>query len=193
MNRSRRNLIVIAAVVAVVIAAGSAAAIAVGFGGGEGGTGGGDGDGGGEITEGGPLAGQAAGGATASGAPVALDKPYSWGESSIINETDEPVTIERLELLEVPEGLRVLGMYALPGEETGIGMAEGYDPDSWPQIPGLVIPPGETYEFIAGFELDKPGRFLIPGVRIYYRAGGERYVVTLNRAVRWCGPIEVSP
>ena len=193
MNRSRRNLIVIAAVVAVVIAAGSAAAIAVGFGGGEGGTGGGDGDGGGEITEGGPLAGQAAGGATASGAPVALDKPYSWGESSIINETDEPVTIERLELLEVPEGLRVLGMYALPGEETGIGMAEGYDPDSWPQIPGLRDPARGDVRVHSGLRarqartLPHPGRsHLLPGRR-------RALVVTLNRAVRWCGPIEVSP
>jgi hypothetical protein len=82
VTRSRRNLIVIALLAVAVIAVGSAAATAVGFGGDEDGGSGEDAEGGGEIIEGGPLAGPAAGGATASGAPVALNKPYSWGDTS---------------------------------------------------------------------------------------------------------------
>ena len=100
------------------------------------------------------------------------------------------MTIERVELLELPAGMRVLGMYALPGAEAGIGLGEDYDPSGRPELPGLTIPSGRAFDLVVGLELTQPGRFLIPATRVHCRVGEKRYRAALNHAVRLCGPLE---
>jgi hypothetical protein len=165
-----------------VFAAGSAAVVAVVL----------DGDGAADsdgelIRTGGPLAGP--GNASATSAPVPLGKPYSWGGTTLVNKGDEAVTIERVELLEVPEGMRVIGMYALPGGESGIGLGKGYDPTG-PQFSGLTIKPDNSYDVVVGLEITKPGAFTIPGTRVHYRVGTERHQAILSHGIRLCGPPE---
>jgi hypothetical protein len=184
MHPRRRRLLV--ASIAALVVGGSAAALAVAFGGDdESSRASSDG-----IQEGGPLAGTASSSATATSAPVPLGEPYSWGGTPLINDGDEPVTIERIELMELPPEMTVVGMYALAGSEPGIGLRAGYEPAEWPEPAGLTIQPGETYDLVVGAQIEQPGRFLIPGVRIHYRAGETRYQATLNHALRLCGPPE---
>lgn len=147
-------------------------------------------DGAGSVREGGPLAGL--GGASATSAPVPLGEPYSWGGTTLVNSGDEPATIERVELLAVPAGMRVLGMYALDGAGPGIGLGEGFEPTG-PDFPGLVIRSGTSYDVVVGLQLEEPGRFLIPAARVHYRVGENRYQTVFNDAVRLCGPPETYP
>jgi hypothetical protein len=168
--------------VVVVLAAGSAAVFAFAVGGGESGSG----EEGGVAHEGGPLADPD--NASATYAPVPLGKPYSWGATTLANAGDEAATIERIELLDVPEGMRVMGMYALDSSESGIGIGKGYQPDGRPTFRGLTIEPGEGYDIVVGLEITKPGRFAIPASRIHYRIGEQRYQTVMSHAIQLCGP-----
>lgn len=180
MTRSRRLFLVL--LVVVLIAAASAAVLAFAVGGGESGSGGTAG----VVREGGPLADPD--NASATSAPVPLGQPYSWGLTALANAGDEVATIERIELVDVPEGMRVIGMYALDSSESGIGIGEDYKPDGRPELPGLRIGPDKGYDIIVGLEITKPGRFAIPATRIHYRVGEQRYQTVMSHAIQLCGP-----
>jgi hypothetical protein len=179
VTRIRRRRFVLAALATVVLAGVAVFLLAVG----------GDDGRGQDVEEGGPLA-VTADTATATSFPAELGAPYSWGATPLVNDGDEPATIERIELMVVPAAMRVVGMYALPGLESGIGSAEGFDPGDWPNPTGLVIEPGQAYELVVGAQIEEAGRFLMPGVRIHYRVGEDRYQATLNHALAMCGPPE---
>ena len=133
VTRSRRLLLVLLAVG--LIAAATAAVLAFAVDGGESGSGGTAGG----VREGGPLADPD--NASAISAPVPLGKPYSWGLTALTNAGDEVATIERIELLDIPDGMRVIGVYALDSSGSGIGIGKDYEPDGRPDFPGLRIGP----------------------------------------------------
>ena len=180
MTRSRRLLLVLLAVG--LIAAASAAVLAFAVDGGESGSGGTAGG----VREGGPLADPD--NASAISAPVPLGKPYSWGLTALTNAGDEVATIERIELLDIPDGMRVIGVYALDSSGSGIGIGKGYEPDGRPEFPGLRIGPDKGYDIVVGLEITKPGRFAIPATRIHYRVGEQRYQTVMSHAIQLCGP-----
>jgi hypothetical protein len=167
--------------VAGLIAAASAAVLAFALGGGESGTGETAG-----VREGGQLADPD--NSSATSAPVPLGEPYSWGGTVLANAGDEVATIERIELLDVPNGMRLIGMYALDSSGSGIGIAKGYEPDGRPEVPGLRIGPDKGYDIVVGLEITKPGRFAVPATRIHYRAGEQRYQTVMSHAIQLCGP-----
>jgi hypothetical protein len=182
VTRSRRLLLVFLMVV--LLAAGSASVLPFAVGGGESGSGGE----GGVVHEGGPLADPD--NASGTTAPVPLRKPYSWGGTGLVNDGDEAATIERIELLDAPEGMRVIGMYVLDSSSSGIGIGKGYEPDGRPKLPGLTIEPGKGYDIVVGLEIMKPGRFAIPATRIHYRVGEQRYQTVMSHAIQLCGPAQ---
>jgi hypothetical protein len=140
-----------------------------------------------DVKTGGPLAHPDPDYRDASTAPVALNEPYSWGLIYLNNRGSDPAQVEELDLGQVPSGLRVLGSYAVPGNE-GIGLLAGYAPNRGRRVVGLTIPPRETYNVVVGLSATAPGRHVIPQVRLRYTSGDQKYEATFNQAVVLCAP-----
>jgi hypothetical protein len=164
-------------------------ALAVMIAGCDGGTSGGSPDGSQQLADdvkrGGPL--EPTPGRSEATAPVDFNDAYSWGLIYLDNKSDDPAQVEALNLGQIPNGLRVLGSYAVPGN-AGIGILPGYTPNRGRPVVGLTIPPRAEYNVVVGLSATARGRHMIPEVRVRYTSGDQKYEARFRQSVVLCAP-----
>ena len=138
--------------------------------------------------------------------------PVSFGAVALIDSAARPLTIERIQLLRVQPGLRVLGFLAGGPDRTifEIGYGAGFPPTTDPlatyrpavgsTVPASTSPNGDRgLDLLIGLSADQPGDYNAADVAITYRMGDRTYqrtwrygfTVCVAAAVRSCPPVQV--
>jgi len=144
---------------------------------------------------GGPLACTDCG-RSATGVPVGIWQPVSVGPVILRNETNEPVRLERVELLDVDPGLQLIGGFVVEpdGHHPLVGAQRGFPPIE----PGGRTRPIRNYELapaesrddfvqvLLGVRLTRPGRAGARRIAVEYRAGGTSYRAVFEHSLWLC-------
>lgn len=161
----------------------------------------------GDADEGGPL--QGPGCCQGSGWVVDPGHAVTFSDIELVNTGSDPALIEEVELLGADASLRMPGMLA--AEHEGRGYIAGFDdfppdPDEYAKyglpalrpLEGYVVraQPGASYgdgdthgtQLFIGLEPSAHGEAGFDSVRVHYRAGVRRYVLTVPYAVTFCTP-----
>jgi hypothetical protein len=109
-----------------------------------------------------------AGGGSVSGS-VLVGQPLTVG-FDLQNTHDEPIVVERVALAGPPQGIHLLGVQLMrPGGAAGF--VRGWDRPGT-EVRGFVIPAhSKLSEVNVGLRADRPGNYVIKGLRVWYRAG----------------------
>lgn len=128
--------------------------------------------------------------------PLPMNTTGTFGVLILRNTGSQTVTISSIELMSDGDtsGLEIVDtrLWAIPrGGASLIATASTYAPPAQ-SVPaqGSKVPPTPDgpggHQVIFGFRGDKPGTYKFTAVRIHYRIGGTRYVVTSPDAVWFC-------
>jgi hypothetical protein len=164
----------------------------------------------GEAEEGGPL--QGPGCCQGSGWLVEPGDAATFSDIELVNTGSEPAQIERVELLDADPRLRLEAVFAAEHEGDGyLAGSDTYPPDldeygefgiaEMQPAEGYVVRPqpeatyGDgstqgTQLFIGLRPTHFEGRMGFESVRIHYRSGVRRFVLTIPYAVTFCAPPE---
>ena len=148
--------------------------------------------GGDAVSSGGPLVAPKDGYFSAS-IPIDVGKPASFGLLVVANKQREPITLERVELVEPTPGLRLVGSYAQPtGSGLGVGLLSGFPPSgagpNRHDVAGYALAHGAEARIVVGVASARTGSFDAKALRLYYRAKGKQYRDDWPFAVRVCSP-----
>ncbi len=148
-----------------------------------------------------PPAPLASGAVTSEGIGVATGFPATWAGVMLINRGAAPLTLSTIEPVSLAAGLKVVGVQV---RVLGPDGDAGGDPN--PSVSGSGYPPLHRGTAVAGTELapvvasderplaevliglvaDRPGRYVLRGLRIRYVVGGAEREGTLAHAVAVC-------
>lgn len=130
---------------------------------------------------------------------VPVGTVYASGLLPLVNLSDEPVTLVRVEPQIVGDGLTYLGSYvALPGRAVAAVTRPASfppdDPDLGTVVPaeGVVIDPSpgqpdDGYEVISGFRVEREGRSTVTSVLVTTRdSSGREYTQKLPKSLAIC-------
>jgi len=150
------------------------------------------GDGGGRI-DGGPIAPPKDAGYYGVGHAAPLGQRLSYGILVAGNAGDATAVLERVEAVETTPGMRIVGSYAQPpGKGPGVGLLEGFPPTPsgtiHARVNGYAVRPHEDFRIVLGVTTVRDGMQMFHKLRLYYRAGGHRYVSTWPLGLRLCSP-----
>ncbi len=119
-------------------------------------------------------------------------QPAAFGTAAFRNDGSSAVRLDRVSLRD-PKNLRLVGVYAVPGQNSGVGAMLGWPPrffssppQAWNQrkpVPGYRLPPGKWVTFVVGIAASgKPGGHS-SGTLIDYRAASGSYLATDHAAL----------
>lgn len=134
--------------------------------------------------------------ATVHGVSVKSGQSVTWGGAYLLNTTDRPVVVRRVELVRRTdaEGSPSIDRMEVLDPSTaanGIGTAEG---DGYSTIPaslrhrvdGFTIAPERYGNFLVRMTARSPGIWRIDALRVSYSVGGSTYEVELPQAFVLC-------
>jgi hypothetical protein len=145
-----------------------------------------------------PLASSAV---TAEAVGVATGAPATWAGVVLLNRGAVPLTLSAVEPVTLDPGLKVVGVQVrvlgAEGDATGDPnpsvSGPGYPPDH-PGVPvaGTVLEPmvaadeRPIAEVLVGLVAERPGRYVLSGLRVRYVVGGAEREGTLTHQVAIC-------
>ena len=144
---------------------------------------------------GGPLACDDCG-RSATGLPVRVGEPVSMGPLTLRNETADPITIERVRLLDVDPALERVGSLVVEpdGRHPLIGSARGYPPGeaggATRAVSGYELAPASSradyVQILFGLRLTSPGRAGARRIAVDYRVSDVPYRATFDHSMWLC-------
>ncbi len=148
-----------------------------------------------------PPAPLASGAVTAEAVGVATGAPATWAGIVLLNRGAAPLTLAAVEPVGIDAGLRVVGVQVrvlgadgdASGDPNPSVTGPGYPP-AHPGAPvaGTVLDPMVTAderpiaEVLIGLAADRPGRYVLRGLRVRYVVGGVEREGTLEHAIALC-------
>jgi hypothetical protein len=117
------------------------------------------------------------------------------GPLTLSNEGEEVATIERVELLDVDPGLRLVGMVVVePSGRGAVGAARGYPPrdprGSLHPVRGYELAPGQSnsdfIQVLIGVKLTSPVRAGARRIAVDYRVGDVKYRAYFDHSIWLC-------
>ena len=125
--------------------------------------------------------------------PADVGDRVSYGFPLFGNQGPGSVILKEV-VLDVPDGLRLLGVGVQVASENGsfLGSERSYPPDGYRLHPvrGWRVPPSlhSPVGIVVGLVAEREGRFLVPSVELWYEADGEEYLDTYQTGVLICAP-----
>ena len=143
----------------------------------------------------------ASGAVTAEGIGTATGSPATWAGVMLVNRGDAPLTLSAVEPVSLDAGLRVVGIQVRILGPDGDALGDPNPSVSGPGFPPVhrgvqvagavlepVVPADERplAEVLVGLVADRPGRYVLRGLRIRYTVDGSDREGTLAHAVAIC-------
>ncbi len=135
-------------------------------------------------------------GRSATGGPVNVGSSASFGPLTLRNDTDEPMTLERVELLDVDPGLQLIGVIVVEpdGRHPLVGSARGYPPSqpggTTRRVQGYRLEPAESnadfVQILVGLRLRASHRAGARKIAVDYRVGEAQYRAIFDHSMWLC-------
>lgn len=114
---------------------------------------------------------------------VKAHRTFSWGGTALYNKTPDPATLRSVELVGATNGLRLVGVHAVPDPRDWVGLRRR-DPAFVKRVPldGWIIPPKGAGRSKVGLMLEyraNPGRSQYSGLLVTYELGGDVHTQTI--------------
>lgn len=148
-----------------------------------------------------PPAPLASGAVTAEAVGAATGSPVTWAGVVLLNRGAAPLTLAGVEPVTLDDGLQVVGVQVrvlgAAGDEAGDPNPSVSGPGYPPVHPGTPVA-GTTLaplvaaddrpvaEVLVGLVADRPGRYVLRGLRVRYVVGGVEREGTLTHAIAVC-------
>lgn len=148
-----------------------------------------------------PPAPLASGAVTAEAVGVATGSPVTWAGVVLLNRGAVPLTLAGVEPVTLDAGLKVVGVQVrvigaagdAAGDPNPSVSGSGYPPvPSGAPVAGTVLAPlaaaddRPIAEVLVGLVADRPGRYVLSGLRVRYVADGVEREGTLTHAIAVC-------
>jgi hypothetical protein len=148
-----------------------------------------------------PSAPLASGAVTSEAIGVATGSPATWAGVVLVNRGTAPLTLSAVEPVSLDAGLKVAGVEVRVLGPDGDALGDpnpsvsgpGYPPEHrGVPVAGTVLAPvvpadeRPQAEVLVGLVADRPGRYVLRGLRIRYTVGGAEQEGTLAHAVAIC-------
>jgi hypothetical protein len=150
----------------------------------------------GPVDVGGPLASPPDATGIAVSVPTAVGERVSFGYLTLRAVPARRLTLERVSLLRVRGGLRLVGSYVQPAgiPRYAVGLLFGFPPpNAAPNrrpTAGFVLRGRADVAVVVGLRTTRPGIAQFRSLRLWYRDGARRYRTDFLFAVRLCAPRE---
>lgn len=153
------------------------------------------------LRPGGPLACLRCAGEAVS-LTVDPGKPFTHGLVLLRNRSGKAARLERVEVIDGPEHLRIVGARVLDPAQSPWGLTaldRAFPPVGLArkstELEDAVVPvprrEGEVREVLLGLMVDRPGVFVFRGIALEYAIGGKRYRAIFDQLMRVCAPRSV--
>ena len=109
--------------------------------------------------------------------PADVGQPVAYGLLYVKNHGNLPVTVDRVEPIEMMEGLEVVDSYLVdPDKVFGIGIdAQPLEPEHTENPVPTQVSPGERFEVLIRVSTTSIGRFIAQGLAIEYHDADASY------------------